>query len=99
MFMQFFRQVYCSELLFFTPGDLPEPGIKLASLALASRFFTTASPGKPIQLLALSIFRVCFSCREPLFRVGSHLSHLSPGKFASADREGQQYKDPAIWSQ
>ena len=33
-----------------TPGDLPDPGIKpasLGSLALADRFFTTMSPGKP----------------------------------------------------
>ena len=123
LFMEFFRQIYCSELLFSTPGDLPEPGIKPASPALAGRFFyffffsfifiswrlitlqyagrffITASPGKPIQLLALSIFRVCFSCREPLFRVGLHLSHLSPRKLAPADREGQRYKGPAIWPQ
>ena len=34
----------------FSPGDLPNPGIKPASLvspALAGGFFTTAPPGKP----------------------------------------------------
>jgi len=39
-------------LPFPAPGDLPNPGIKpifLASPALASRFFTTAPPGKPLN--------------------------------------------------
>ena len=30
-----------------SPGDLPHPKIKLSSLALAGRFFTTESLGKP----------------------------------------------------
>ena len=49
--MEFSRQEYWSRLLFFTPGDLSDPGIKTVSLApppLAGRFFTTAPPGKPI---------------------------------------------------
>ena len=32
---------------FSTPGDLPNPGIELASPALAGGFFTTVPPGKP----------------------------------------------------
>ena len=44
--MKFSRQVYWSMLLFPTPGDLPDPGIKTVSLAvspaLAFRFFTTS---------------------------------------------------------
>ena len=42
--MEFSRQEYWSGLLFPTPGDLPDLGIELKSLAsptLASRFFTT----------------------------------------------------------
>ena len=38
------------ELSFPPPGDLPNPGMELASpifSALAGRFFTTVSPGKP----------------------------------------------------
>ena len=38
------------QLLFSSPGDLPDPGIEpmsLGSPALARRFFTTAPPGKP----------------------------------------------------
>ena len=48
--MELSRQVYWSWLLFPTPGDLPNLGIKTmspASPALAGRFFTTVSPGKP----------------------------------------------------
>jgi len=34
-------------LPFPSPGDLPNPGIELASPALASRYFITEPPGKP----------------------------------------------------
>ena len=47
---EFSRQEYWSALPFSTPGDLPNPGIKLmasASPAFAGRFFTTALRGKP----------------------------------------------------
>ena len=42
------RQECWSELPFPSPGDLPRPGIKPVSLALAGRFFTTDPPGKPL---------------------------------------------------
>ena len=41
------RQEYWNELPFPSPGDLPNPGTELASLALAGEFFTTESPRKP----------------------------------------------------
>ena len=44
--MQFSRQEYWRGLPFPSPGDLPDPGIKLASLvspALADGFFTTST--------------------------------------------------------
>ena len=44
----FSRQEYWRGLPFPTPGDLPEPGLELASPvapALAGRFFTTETPG------------------------------------------------------
>ena len=44
------RQEHESGLPFPSPGDLPDRGIELTSLAspaLAGRFFTTAPPGKP----------------------------------------------------
>ena len=45
--IEFSRQVYQSELPFPSPGDIPNPGIKPASLlfpTLADRFFTTVPP-------------------------------------------------------
>ena len=45
--MGFPRQEYWSGLSFPTPGDLPDPGIKPVSPALAGGFFTTEPPGKP----------------------------------------------------
>ena len=47
--MGFHRQKYWSGLPFPSPGDLPDPGIKPRSPELAGGFFTTDSPGKPIQ--------------------------------------------------
>ena len=51
--MGFSRQEYWSGLPFPSSGDLPDPGIKPASLespALAGGFFTTEPPGKPIYV-------------------------------------------------
>ena len=42
----FSRQENWSGLPFPSPGDLPDPGIKPVSPALAGRFFTTEPPGK-----------------------------------------------------
>ena len=47
------RNGYCSGLPFPSPGNRPEPGIKLASpvsSALAGEFFTAEPPGKPLNL-------------------------------------------------
>ena len=44
--MRFPRQEYWSGLSFPTLGDLPKPGIKSTSSALAGRFFTVEPPGK-----------------------------------------------------
>ena len=41
------RQEYWSGLLLPSPGDLPDPGIKPGSSALAGVFLTTKLPGKP----------------------------------------------------
>ena len=46
--MGFPRQEYWSGLPFPSPGDLPVPGIEPISPALASKFFTTEPPGKPL---------------------------------------------------
>ena len=44
--MGFSRQEYRSGLPLPSPGDLPDPGIKPASPALAGGFFTTLPPGR-----------------------------------------------------
>ena len=55
--MVFFRQEYWSGLPFPTPGDLPDPGIKPMSSALAGRFFTTEPPGKPTSLADITLIK------------------------------------------
>ena len=57
--MGFSRQEYWNRLPFPTAGNLPNPGIKPqspVSPVLPSRFFTTASPGKPSYRLNRPIF-------------------------------------------
>ena len=49
--MGFSRQEYWSGLPFPPPEDLPDPGIKPASLELAGRFFITELKGRPILLI------------------------------------------------
>ena len=51
---EFSRQEYWKGLPFSTLGNLPDPGIKPASLSsptLAGKFFATALPGKTSELL------------------------------------------------
>ena len=45
--MGFSRQEYWSGLPFPSPGDLPDPGIKLGSPALEADALTSEPPGKP----------------------------------------------------
>ena len=52
----FLSQEYWSGLPFPSQGDLPDPGIELASPALAGRFFTTEPPGKPSLVLETTLF-------------------------------------------
>ena len=66
--MGFPRQEYWSGLPFPPPGDLPNPGTKLASLvspALAGRFFTTALPGKPLY-----VYCICIIIIIPILQMG-----------------------------
>ena len=61
LFMDFSRQGYCSGLPFPPLGDLPDPGIELASsvsLALASGFFTTSATWEA-QILNKSLTWTC----------------------------------------
>ena len=45
--MGFSRQEFYSGLPFPSPGDLPNPGVKLRFPALAGRLFNTEPPGSP----------------------------------------------------
>ena len=45
LFMGFARQEYWSGVPFLSPGDLPDPGIKPGSPALAGSFSTTEPAG------------------------------------------------------
>ena len=56
--MEFSRQEYYSRLPFPAPGDLPDPGMESMSPALASGFFTTASPGNPMDVFNFYMY-VC----------------------------------------
>ena len=53
--MGFYRQGYWGGLQCPPPENLPNPGIKPVSPALAGRFFTTESPGKPLTNSSSSI--------------------------------------------
>jgi len=58
--MGFSRQEYWSGGPFPSPGGLPDPGFKPASLAsppLAGEFFITAPPGKP-QVIKKNVYRI-----------------------------------------
>ena len=59
--MEFSRQEYWSGLPLPSPGDLPDPEIKVASLAsptLTGGFFTTGPPEKPLRPLGTCSSRI-----------------------------------------
>ena len=63
--MEFSRHEYCSGWRFPSPGDLPDPGLKLMSLvspALTNRFFTVAPSGKPLGATAAAAAKSRQSC-------------------------------------
>jgi len=67
-------QKYWSGLPFPSPGDLPDPGIEPASLALESIFFTTEPPGNNLSIAFLLSISFCFMYFKALFLVTSFLS-------------------------
>ena len=67
--LEFSRQERWSGQPFPSPGDLPNPGIKPVSPALAGGFFTSVPLGKPRVIIALhqflpSLDYVCFFKKE-----------------------------------
>ena len=57
--MGFPRQEYWSGLPFPSPGDLPDPGIKLVFHVLAGGFFTTEPAGMPINMYMYIYRNLC----------------------------------------
>ena len=55
--LEFCRQEYCSGLPFLSPGDLPNPGIKLGSPELEADSLPSELPGKPFKIV-LCIFLI-----------------------------------------
>ena len=51
LFMEFPRQEYCSELLFSTPGDHPDPEIKPGSPALQA----DSLPSEPSAIVLVKL--------------------------------------------
>ena len=64
--MGFPRQEYWSGWPFPSPGDLPYPGIKFVSLALAGGFFTTEPPGKPLVSFSVVVGQPCPNLCDPM---------------------------------
>ena len=60
--MRFSRQEYWSGLPFPPLGDLPNPGIKPVSTALAGGFSTTEPPGKPLSQIIQLLFKLLLLC-------------------------------------
>ena len=54
--MEFPRQEYWCGLPFPSPGDLPDPGIELASSTLAGGFCTTEPPGTPHFFCLVNVY-------------------------------------------
>ena len=78
--MRFSRQEYWNGLPFPFPGDLLNPGLYLASPALAGGFF--CYQGSPMRLLATlrTLFTFCplMSFFGPSFQTMLHLDAMSP---------------------
>ena len=72
LFMGFSRQEYLSGLLFPSPGDLPDPGIKHGSPELAGGYCLSHEES-PLAIL-------CYVCLQMLFHVCIKINHHSWGQ-------------------
>ena len=91
---EFPRWEYWSGLLIPSPGDLPNPGIKPTSPALAGRFSTTEPPGKPLYglLLLLSRFSRVRLCATP--KAAAHQAPPSLGFSRQKHWSGLPFPSP-----
>ena len=64
--IEFSRQEYSSVLPFPFPGHLPDPGIKLRSLALQADSLPSDPPRKPSLLQFSSVIQSCLTLCDPM---------------------------------
>ena len=77
--MEISRQEQWSGLPFPPPGDFPNPGIKLVSLALAGGFLTTAPLGKPQVIFGICKTGLLLGCF--FLRMNELWGHTQHGAF------------------
>ena len=75
--MEFPKQKYWSGLPSPSPGDLPDPGIKPLSPALAGGFSTIEPPGKP--------YFITYGCLKAILDFHFFCSVVNPFKHLSGD--------------
>ena len=93
--MGFPRQEYLSELPFPPLGNLPEPGIKPASPALAGRFFTTGTTSE-----ALLSYPMVTNIKLPNLSIFQQGKFISQSPFMSFIGWMQFYSlSPSFWEQ
>ena len=85
--MRFPRKGCWNGLLFPSPGDLPNPGLKPASYALASEFFTTEPSGKPLQMF----LKTFVENPSELIKQESALDTFQDSKIIAAGRDEIAY--------
>ena len=89
--MGFPRQECWDELPFPSAGDLPDPGIKPTSLALAGGFFTTEPPGKPFPALGFGLCRVGENTLTKVVPVLVSLSQITLGSLKFSKGCGNEF--------
>ena len=91
--VEFFRQENWNGLPFPSPGDLPDPGIKPGSPALAGGCFTIwATREAPLQLAQKSSLEWCLSSQPPCHMQPSWLSKRKFG--TSRANSSTVFKNP-----
>ena len=84
--MGFPMQEYWNGLPFHSPGYLPNPGNEPMSPALASGFFTTKPPGKPLYLCVCVCVCVCVEKERERGREGKGKKERVRGSYLKAAR-------------
>ena len=93
MSMGFSRQEYWSGLLFRSPGDLPDPGIRPTFPALAGRFFTTEPLGKPSQVYTYLQMHPVVYVKHTQFLYVNHISIWWFTKMNVSQKQSQSLKN------